>query len=420
MHKFITTSGKVLWYDMNTNRISLWSPEKDMQAYPVVHFNEPSHIKHDGISLFTIEMTQQCNLRCTYCCYSGEYRDHRAHQSKEISYEVLDQLVDFILKYADKSSEEITVCFYGGEALLAKSKIQYLIEKLDFLYGNRIRYSLSTNGMALTEAVVDWICSHEKFLLNITIDGNEMMHDANRLTVNGKGSYRTIIKNLAKFKEKYPEQYSRRVRFLSTVYSLDNVRLLSEVWDSIDVLTGNLPVHISHIIPNFEDLRRKYDTYEIKDKFYRDAFLDFIGGNDSILSSYFKKLVSIVEQRSFAPLALELEIKTCNQDLFSCFINADGDIYPCEKFCDSYKIGNVFSGFNEKQMKKYVHLFTERKNKFCQSCWAQRFCRMCLTGLNHTDKEIEQMCDMERDTIDLALKYFCDKIDWEQQVDNSK
>ena len=39
---------------------------------------------------------------------------------------------------------------------------------------------------------------------------------------------------------------------------------------------------------------------------------------------------------------------------------------------------------------------------------------MCLTGLNHTENEIVKMCDMERDTIEIALKYFCEKIDWEQ------
>ena len=415
MHKFITTSGKELWYDMNTNRISLWNPSMDLQAYPVVHFSESAYVKVDSISMFTIEMTQQCNLRCTYCCYSGEYRDRRPHKEKIISNEVLDRIVDFIGKYASIATEEITVCFYGGEALLAQSKILYIVEKLNLLFGSKVRYSLSTNGLALTESIVDWICSHEKFLVNVTIDGDEVMHDSHRVTANGKGSYNVVVKNLANFKAKYPEQYKQRVRFLSTVYSLNDIRHLSDIWDSIDVLRGKHPVHISHIIPNFADSHRVYDTYDIKDKFYHDAYLDFINRKDTILSTYFKKLTSIVEQRSLVPLMSELQIKTCYQNLFSCFVNVDGDVYSCEKFCDSFSIGNVFSGFDEKKMQTIMHLFKDRKNKFCKSCWAQRFCRMCLTGLNHTDDEIEHMCEMERDTIALALKYFCDKMDWEKQ-----
>ena len=39
---------------------------------------------------------------------------------------------------------------------------------------------------------------------------------------------------------------------------------------------------------------------------------------------------------------------------------------------------------------------------------------MCMTSLNHTDAEITKMCDMERDTIELALKYYCELKDWEQ------
>ena len=42
-----------------------------------------------------------------------------------------------------------------------------------------------------------------------------------------------------------------------------------------------------------------------------------------------------------------------------------------------------------------------------------------MTGLNYTDEEMNFMCEMERDTIDLALKYYCDLKDWEQ-INNKK
>ena len=414
MHKIVTTSGKELWYDVDTNRINLFNYANNQQTYPVVRYMESQKCCVDKITMFTFEMTQQCNLRCTYCCFSGEYRGLRKHNSKEISYDVLDQSVDFIKEHADKSSDEITICFYGGEALLAKDKIQYLMDKLDILFGNKIYYSLSTNGFALTESVVDWICSYDKFHVHVTIDGDEIMHDAHRLTVNGKGSYRTIIKNLKHFKKKYPEQYKRRVKFLATVYSLTDVRRLSQIWDEVDVLSGNHPEHIGHILPNFSKSERVYDTRQLKDKFYSEAFEDFRKGLDSIKAYYFEKLVSIVEHRSFTPLLSEMNIKTCYQELFSCFINVYGDIYACEKFCSEYDIGNVFTGFDEGKMMNIIRLFTERKNKYCRLCWAQRLCRLCLTGLNHTDDELTKMCEMERDTIDLALKYYCEMIDWQQ------
>lgn len=414
MHKLRTSSGRELWYDVNTNRISQWTQQMSHEAYPVVHFKESHECKMDQISMFTIEITQQCNLRCSYCCYSGAYRDRRKHNPQEISYEILDKTIEFILNHMDANSDEISVCFYGGEALIAKNKIQYLINKLDLTLGDRVTYSLSTNGYALSQPIVDWICEHEKFLVNITIDGNQTMHDAHRQTLDGRGSFQTIIKNLTYFKYSYPEQYDQRVRFLSTVYTLDEINSLSQVWDTIDVLKGKLPIHISQIIPNFDDSHRIYDSIATKDDFYSKAFEDYKSGIDSIRSLYFKKLIYLIEGRPLSSIPDELNIITCYQDLFSCFINVYGDIYACEKFCDEYSIGNVKTGFDKIKMINILHLFAERKNKYCQSCWAQRFCRMCLTGLNHTENEIERMCDMERDTIEIALKYFCEKTDWDQ------
>ena len=198
------------------------------------------------------------------------------------------------------------------------------------------------------------------------------------------------------------------------VYKLEEVAKLSAIWDSCEVLEGHHPVHISHIIPNFSDSTRMYDTWDSKNAFYEEAFHEYMEGTGSIKANYFKKLVSLINHRNYSPLLSKMQIKTCYQDMFSCFINVDGDLYACEKFCDEYKMGNVYIGFDTNRTDRILQKFAERKNKFCKSCWAQRLCRMCLTGLNHTDDEIIKMCEMERDTIDLALKYYCEMKDWQQ------
>lgn len=420
MHRFSTSSGKMLWYDVTNNRISLWNPSKDTKAFPVIQFKEPTKVvSADKIRMFTIEMTQQCNLRCSYCCYSGLYRDRRPHNNKEISITTLRQTVDFIKRHADKESTEITVCFYGGEALLAQEKMKWLTSELTSVFGEKIIFSLSTNGLALTESIVDWICSYDRFLVNVTIDGNKAMHDKYRKTKTGQGSFEVIVKNLELFQQKYPVSFNDRVRFLSTVYSWRDVEKLAEVWDMTPILAGHYPIHISHIIPNFSTGQQVYDTWEVKNDFYKKAYAEYIIGKKNILSGCFQKLLDIVNKRNYLTLADELKIETCFQSLFSCFINVNGDVYACERFCGEAKIGNVFDGFDDMSAQILLRHFTERKNIFCSSCWAQRFCRMCMTGLNYTDEEMNFMCEMERDTIDLALKYYCDLKDWEQ-INNKK
>lgn len=412
MHKFSTSSGKQLWYDVINNRIGLWTPEKDNEVNPVVHFKAPTSINASRITMFTIEMPQQCNLRCTYCCYSGNYRDRRAHNAKEISYETLQKTIEYILGHYDKSAEEITVCFYGGEALLARKKIEWVIDELLPVFKDKVRFSFSTNGLLLTETTIDWLGNMPNVLVNVTIDGNKYMHDAHRQTVSGSGSYDAIVRNLRLFKAKYPDFYMDNVRFLSTVYSWNDVLKLSEIWENEPATEGHYPIHISHIIPDFDDETRTYDTWEVKNRFYRQAFEDYKRGNRGILFGCFQKLIDMVDNRNYLKLKSELNIQTCYQGLFSTFINVDGGLYACEKFCGALNIGNVREGIDENKTFSLLQQFTERKNHLCSLCWAQRFCRMCMTSLNYTEDEIKKMCNMERDTIDLALRYYCEYKDW--------
>lgn len=416
MHKFSISSGKELWYDIKNNRISSWNENLQEITYPVALFKMPSSFNPNKISMFTIEITQQCNLRCTYCCFSGNYRDRREHNENKITFETLSHVADFIIEHHDESASEITVCFYGGEALLAKREIRWLIDRLDITIGDKVEYSLSTNGLILFEKVIDWICKHPKFFVNVTIDGNKAMHDKNRKTIKGFGSYDAIIRNLSIFRNKYPVEYKKRVRFLATVYSWDDVLELANVWDNEPVLAGNYPVHISHIIPNFLDTQRVYDTWEIKNNFYSKAFEAYKNGQNGILYDCFQRLINIISRRNYQELQSNLEIKTCYQDLYSCFINTNGQVYACEKFCNEFIIGNTVTGFDKEAIQRQTEFFTSRKNKLCNSCWALRLCRMCMTSMNYSDEELVHMCNMERDTIDLALRYFCEVKDWENKT----
>ena len=54
--------------------------------------------------------------------------------------------------------------------MLVKDKIEWTIQRLLDVLGKKARFSLSTNGLALTEDVIDWICSYPKFVVNVPID----------------------------------------------------------------------------------------------------------------------------------------------------------------------------------------------------------------------------------------------------------
>ena len=43
--------------------------------------------------VLVIELTQQCNLRCEYCIYSGAYHFERVHNNATISLEMIDTII---------------------------------------------------------------------------------------------------------------------------------------------------------------------------------------------------------------------------------------------------------------------------------------------------------------------------------------
>ncbi len=407
--RIITRSGRKYNYSPLTNKIRLWENNSLCEDLCFVSYTETEDYSFDRISMFTIEMTQQCNLRCKYCIYSGEYDNRRSHNEQSLPSDLIPSLINFIAYHADKSAPVITVCFYGGEALLQKDKIQKIIAELDSLNFS-FEFTISSNGVLLSEETIEWICSVPNLKITITIDGDKIIHDANRIFPSGKGSFDIVMKNLKRFRNRYPQEYDKRVQFLSTVDSISRLHDLSIFWEQNPILYNHRPVHISSIIPSFSKgsvsdagslLRNQLTIYD-------EALTSYLKGGENILTDELKRLIGIIEHREFFELPKQQRFITCCHNPYSCFITSTGELYVCEKFNEEYSVGNLENGFDENALKRINEIFIKRKNSHCSKCWAKRLCRICATNSNHSIPEFEWFCNRERQKIKLALKYYCE------------
>lgn len=407
--RIVTRSGRKYNYSPLTNKIKLWENNNLCEDLTIATYAETMDYSFDKVSMFTIEMTQQCNLRCKYCIYSGEYDNRRSHNEQSFPSDAIPSLLDFIASHADKSASAITVCFYGGEALLQKDKIQKIISGLCSL-SFHFEFTISSNGVLLNEDTIEWICSTDNLKVTITIDGDKLIHDANRVFPSGKGSFDIVMKNLKRFKDKYPEEYDKRIQFLSTVDSISRLHDLSIFWEGNPVLASHRPVHISSIIPNFSKDSIADSSSFLKKQLlvYDEALASYINGDENILTDELKRLIWIIEHRNYFDLPKQQKFITCCHNPYSCFISSTGQLYVCEKFGSEYSVGSLDCGFDEVALKKINKIFTERKNSHCSKCWAKRLCRICATNVNHSIPEFEFFCNRERQKIQLALKYFCE------------
>lgn len=86
----------------------------------------------NGLNQVVLQVTQNCNLRCSYCAYSGSYFN-RTHSKKRMSTETAIRAVDFFMSHSSEVSKS-TIGFYGGEPLLEFSLIKKVVSYVEEYY----------------------------------------------------------------------------------------------------------------------------------------------------------------------------------------------------------------------------------------------------------------------------------------------
>lgn len=375
------------------------------------------------LSLFTIELTQQCNFRCSYCCFSGEYRERRVHNPMQMSEATMRDTVNFILEYRCKERLTI-VTFYGGEALLAIDKIKWVISELRSHLGDNVGFSISSNGYLLSPKVVDWICSVPNCHIYVTIDGYKELHDSNRRTIDNKPTYKKIVANLNYFKEKYPEEYAERVFFLVTLKRWIDLIEVSEHWNRLPFFNDKIPTHLSFILPkNVEEMSSPISPIEEREKVLQVAFDRYKSGEQSLLVKQFTEWTeNVARAKKVVRKNEDMVLYTCVEDMYRLFVSATGDLFICERFCSNDNaVGSVCDGLDDARVAALENEFVAMKNKRCLHCSNIETCTFCFTALNYIDNEMDALCETERRMGKLMNDFYWKRRMWdrEQQLENN-
>jgi len=140
------------------------------------------------IHTVVLQPTPFCNINCRYC-YLPQ-RDAKTVMPLQTVIEIFQKI--FATGW---SSPYLTVIWHAGEPLvLPTSYYQAAFEAIEALRPPEIqlRHSIQTNGMLIDQ---DWCDFIKKWQIGVgvSIDGPRHLHDANRVTRSGKGTFdRTI------------------------------------------------------------------------------------------------------------------------------------------------------------------------------------------------------------------------------------
>ena len=172
-----------------------------------------------------LQVTQNCNLRCKYCVYSGSYVN-RTHTKKRMSFEIAKQAVDFYFAH-NTNKDAGVISFYGGEPLLEMELIKKIVVYSEKLYeGKELRFNMTSNATLLTDEIADFLYEHN-FNLTISLDGPEEVHNQSRVFADSKtGTFQCIIKNLEKMIGRYPD-YISNISFNAVLDSTNDFKCSS-------------------------------------------------------------------------------------------------------------------------------------------------------------------------------------------------
>ena len=454
-HVFQTSEGSYL-FDVNTDRILkiskdvykyLYSIESGIttQVEPSVH-KYVENLKNEGylssnrvkqtehpatellpyyinnkINFITLQITQSCNLRCSYCVYSGKYKN-RNHSQKTMSRETAQKAIDYYINHS-KDTKSLSIGFYGGEPLLCMEMIKYCVEYADKnAEGREIRYSITTNGTLFNDKSIQYLIDHD-FHLIISLDGPAAIHNKNRrYAKNNEGSYHTVIQNIRHIKDNFPLFYKDNIMFNTVLDPMNDFGCIN------DYIMNSIEFEDSYFFSSLIDDRYLEQSIPYNSDFFTDNEYE-------IFKLYLKKLnwfsdckTSKLVDNYFSQISRSRGgkqttfIKELPQKyhrggpclpVMRMFVSADGYFYPCERVSESSqmtKIGHVNNGVDFNLAERILNI--ERVTaQMCHNCWAYRYCQICVgsaDNLNEISSElIQKRCPQVRRQVEGLFKDYC-------------
>ena len=355
------------------------------------------------LSTIVLNVTTGCNLACSYCY--KEDLDTPA-QSRDMEYETACQSIDLLLKEA-VGRDRVNVVFFGGEPLrrfdFIKKVVTYALDKARAA-GKGVDFSVTTNATLLNEEIVDYLNAHN-FSLAISMDGPKSLHDKNRLTVGGKGSYDAVAKKVRMALERFTARpVAARVTLTAGVTDVEAIhRHLRDELGFAEV--GYAPVtsgDISLFNLSSEELYAVFEGFKRLGAEYLEAALE--GRNTGFANLH--QMMTDLHQGTRKALP-------CGAGVGLLAVDHEGGLNLCHRFTgsDLPTYGDVENGIAKEELGEFLTGRLDKTGTDCASCHIRS---LCAGGCYHESyarygdpqHPTYHYCDLMRDWVDYGISVY--------------
>jgi uncharacterized protein len=324
------------------------------------------------LTTMVLNVTNKCNLACTYCYEYGEDKivdTKYGKQPKFMADETARESVEFLLRESG-INKVAHLTFFGGETLLNFAVLQNTVDyarRRAEEEGKKIEFSLTTNATLLRPDVIGWLVDND-IGVTVSIDGPKEVQNGMRVFHNGKGTYDVV---LPKIKELLQRHRTRPIgaRVTLTRQQLDVRSIFRHLTEEIGFReVGFAPVTTA---PGRD--------YAIVDDGYSRMLAEF-----EALADEFLECAAENRHHGFSNVKDTLEeihkgvskAYPCGAGLGLMGVATDGDVALCHRFAgsDEHRIGSVRDGVDRTRQNTFLEKHHIAAKPDCHTCWARPLC----------------------------------------------
>ncbi|MCP8686709.1 quinohemoprotein amine dehydrogenase maturation protein [Marinobacterium sedimentorum] len=355
------------------------------------------------LTTVVLNVNTGCNLSCTYC-YKEDLDTPSA--GKRMSFETAKDSVEMLLRESP-DEKRYTVVFFGGEPLSNRPLIEQVVDYCETRFaslGKAVDFVMTTNATLLNEDIIDWLNAH-RFGLSVSIDGPKAIHDKNRITVGGNGTYDVVRRKVEWLLKRYDSRpVGARVTLTRGITDVE------QIWDHLFNELGFAEVGFAPVtsgdISDFnlsgEELIEVFASMKRLGARYLEAALE----HRNIGFSNLHQLITDIHEGHKKALP-------CGAGLKMLAVDHQGELNLCHRFTGSTlpTFGNVRDGVQHAQLGDFLSQRLDRTDTGCHDC---RIRNLCSGGCYHESyarygdpaHPTYHYCDLMRDWVDFGIQVY--------------
>jgi uncharacterized protein len=211
------------------------------------------------IQLLVVQPTPFCNIDCRYC-----YLADRTNKSV-VSPETLKNLFTQVFA-SGWAAEGLSVVWHAGEPMvLPVAFYRDAFAMIDALKpsGLPVKHSFQTNGTLIDDAWCDFIAEAE-IAIGVSIDGPRHLHDRNRVTRSGRGTFDKTIAGV------------RRLKHHGLPFHVISVLTTASLAVPREMFDFYLAEGIEHVCFNVEESEGDHRSESFSEAGIEDAYYNFL------------------------------------------------------------------------------------------------------------------------------------------------